>query len=764
MELSHSEFGNVESIFTRCLRTTPSTDLWRFYLSYTRRVNPLPPAGKGSSSGGEDSDRERTRKVIEGAYEFALRFIGHSRDAGDVWRDYIALLKERETSNQWQAGQKMDDIRRTYQRAVAIPLANVEQIWREYDAYENGLNRITAKKFLADRSAAYMTARGVLREMRTLTDNLHRPIIPRVPCWAMSPSLDPIVSPLTIVRDRHHVESWKKYLRWEESNPLQIEDVQALQLRILMAYRKAAMHMRFYPEIWYMASVYLQRNGRDEEAVAWLRNGLEACAGSSLLTFAFVEQAEKHGQTQECGSVFNNVLEWHHGEIERIQSQSEDRIRAIDEEADRQKAEAAARKRDEGASEVIEGEEREGARKMEEQREERRQAERERVRPKIEELKEFASLVWIKYMHFVRRTEGQRPSRAIFARARKSKYCTWQVFEANALMEYHCSKDVSVATKVFELALKTYGDDEAFVVRYLDFLLSVNDDNNARALFERTVGSFKPDRARPIWDRWSEYEYSFGDTASIARIEERLAQIYPEEHATKRLLNRNSYMDLDVVGPRDLGLRSTGVPGGASAAERAVTASKELAQEASGAPLPPSGPRAEMGLHSVPEEGVGPGGDAAMGPQAKRARFGRDGVSPTPPPAARPIPTGPRGTKRSVSPPSRFVPPPRGEPPSQPGGAAPAAAQQPAPPAYLELPDGILYFLDALPNAASFDGPRFSAEDIIECLVRSSLPTPDLSKTGAGGGPVPSGRGGFQGQQGGGFRPRRGFARGGRRF
>lgn len=74
--------------------------------------------------------------------------------------------------------------------------------------------------------------------------------------------------------------------------------------------------------------------------------------------------------------------------------------------------------------------------------------------------------------------QGLRACRSIFGRARKSPLCTWQVFEANALMEYHCSKDVKVATKVFELALKSYGGDEAFVVRYLDFLISINDDNS----------------------------------------------------------------------------------------------------------------------------------------------------------------------------------------------------------------------------------------------------------------------------------------------
>lgn len=59
-------------------------------------MNPVPPSSGGP--GGND-ERERVRKVIEGAYEFALKFIGQSRDAGEVWKEYIAFLKEREVSS-----------------------------------------------------------------------------------------------------------------------------------------------------------------------------------------------------------------------------------------------------------------------------------------------------------------------------------------------------------------------------------------------------------------------------------------------------------------------------------------------------------------------------------------------------------------------------------------------------------------------------------------------------------------------------------------
>ena len=37
----------------------------------------------------------------------------------------------------------MDALRKTYHRAVQIPLENVETLWKELDSFENGLNKIT---------------------------------------------------------------------------------------------------------------------------------------------------------------------------------------------------------------------------------------------------------------------------------------------------------------------------------------------------------------------------------------------------------------------------------------------------------------------------------------------------------------------------------------------------------------------------------------------------------------------------------------------
>lgn len=43
---------------------------------------------------------------------------------------------------------KMDKLRRIYQQALLTPITNIEQLWNEYDSFENGLNKITVKEIL----------------------------------------------------------------------------------------------------------------------------------------------------------------------------------------------------------------------------------------------------------------------------------------------------------------------------------------------------------------------------------------------------------------------------------------------------------------------------------------------------------------------------------------------------------------------------------------------------------------------------------------
>ena len=59
-----------------------------------------------------------------------------------------------------------------------------------------------------------------------------------------------------------------------------------------------------------------------------------------------------------------------------------------------------------------------------------------------------------------------------------------------------------------------------------DWLLTYLPD--ARALFERVIGTFTPDKARPLWERWARYEYQYGDLATAQKLEKRMAEGFPQ--------------------------------------------------------------------------------------------------------------------------------------------------------------------------------------------------------------------------------------------
>jgi cleavage stimulation factor subunit 3 len=129
-----------------------------------------------------------------------------------------------------------------------------------------------------------MTARAGVREMRALTEGLLRAEFPKRPDW-------------TSKADRTLVEGWRTYLKWEEGNPLQLEDVNLVHTRVLFAYRKAFSELRFFPEIWcvrptrccwcsdrrrYSASAYASHANKPDDALKYLEHGFAANPARSV--------------------------------------------------------------------------------------------------------------------------------------------------------------------------------------------------------------------------------------------------------------------------------------------------------------------------------------------------------------------------------------------------------------------------------------------------------------------------------------------------
>lgn len=47
-----------------------------------------------------------------------------------------------------------------------------------------------------------------------------------------------------------------------------------------------------------------------------------------------------------------------------------------------------------------------------------------------------------------------------------------------ALFEYQCNKDKDVSFKIFEVGMKSFGDDPLYIKEYLNHLIAVADDNS----------------------------------------------------------------------------------------------------------------------------------------------------------------------------------------------------------------------------------------------------------------------------------------------
>ncbi len=108
----------------------------------------------------------------------------------------------------------MDALRKVYHRAVQIPLDNVERLWQDFEAFETNLNKITAKKFMADLSPPHMQARTVLRQLTNHLSSLYPPS----PHEIFLPSLPRFDAP-----DRASVGKWKngkKATRWRSTKRL----------------------------------------------------------------------------------------------------------------------------------------------------------------------------------------------------------------------------------------------------------------------------------------------------------------------------------------------------------------------------------------------------------------------------------------------------------------------------------------------------------------------------------------------------------------
>ncbi|KAJ8102479.1 hypothetical protein POJ06DRAFT_244736 [Lipomyces tetrasporus] len=535
MEQSAGEFTKAEEVYRRAVEAVTSLLIWEHYLTYVRRRNNV------------ITDGETARRAIIQAFEVVASKVGIDVRSGKVWKDYIDFIKSSpDGQSTWETQQKMDLLRKVFQRVVCIPVENLENLWQDYNLFENSLNKTTARKFLADRAPAYMTARSCLKELQQTSSTLDRDLIPVRPRWRES--------------ELGQLALWNRWISWELTDPLGFtsEDgkggvpggKEQLIERVLYAYRQALQPLRFYPQIWFDASEYCASVDMPDLQLSFLRDGAAANPGSSLLHFRLAEVYELTKKREDAKKTYQSLAASIIKEIKMAEEICEEKKNALQsrEETKSIYSTTDGKPKDDDDEEQVLDNKRDHGLELKIKRVEEKGQER------LAELSKDLTLCNTMYMRAMKRMEGLKAARQVFSEARKLPYSTHHIFVASALMEYHHNKGPEIASKIFEIGLRRFVDTVAFVEQYLDFLIMTNDDTNARALFERTASKLSAKDARPLFHKFYAYEAAYGsELSAVARLESRMCELYPDAKPIARFAGRYTLGEHSVIGEREVG-------------------------------------------------------------------------------------------------------------------------------------------------------------------------------------------------------------------
>ncbi|KAL3426355.1 cfia complex component [Phlyctema vagabunda] len=561
MELESDNFGAAEQIFGKSLLAVPNVALWSVYLNYIRRVNDLTNDRTGNA-----------RRTVSEAYDFVLASVGIDRDSGKIWQEYIQFINSvpgQIGGSSWQDQQKMDQLRKAYQRAICVPMSSVNGLWKEYDQFEMSLNKITGRKFLQERSPSYMSARSANTALENITSGLVRTTLPRLaPALGFEGDQEYL----------HQVVLWQRWIEWEQEDPLVLkaDEPEVYKQRVLYVYKQAVMALRFWSEMWVNAAEWCFANGLEREGDNFLTDGIVANPESCLLAFKKADRLETTLVTDEAdkslpekGAIvrapYDKLLDALYDLIKNLKTRETRDIAKAEESAQLDasinaiiaKAEEDDEDGDLAAKQASDAEK---ARKI--------SAIRQGYSMQAQLLSRTISFAWIALMRAMRRVQGKGAvrdavggSRQIFSDARARGKITSDVYVASALIEHHVYKDAA-GTKIFERGAKLFPEDENFILEYLKHLLSIGDTTNARVAFETAVSRLtqKPEtvsKSKILYSYFHKYESQYGELSQIQKLEKRMAELFPDDPRLRRFASRYTGEGFDPTAVRPIVSPST---------------------------------------------------------------------------------------------------------------------------------------------------------------------------------------------------------------
>jgi cleavage stimulation factor subunit 3 len=696
----------VKSVFSRCLLLCPSAKLWRAYTRYMVAANdPTDAAGVAA---------------IKAAFEYTVDAVGEDIDAGPLWVDYLTFLRAVDAAhvcpdvferNGDCESARTVEVRKAFRRAATSPTDAVDVLYREYDAFETGLDPTLAKALLAEIKPFVDRTRSVLKERKKRTKELVTGglTFPFAPEDDEKTSIMPEKEKELLSRHTRAGETqsrlWRAYARWERSNPQALEpDVATgetehpqVTARVQLAYDQALMSLRHFPEVWLEYAAWHSLKKRFEDASLTLARGREANPFCAALLYAHADSLERRGVefATQTKAVYEEVLDTY----ERECAEKETAFVAKEETR-------FGETKNDGPNASLTTEAKEA---------------KEAPSYAHARASDFITSAYVEYMRCCRRVEGAAAARKAFMRARKAPGLgdRHEVYACSAQLEWRYDKNDKPARNVFELGLKRFIGDPAYVALYAEFLVGVNDVANARVLYERATGAAveaasgngtntvvgvaalavnPAERARrlrvaeTLFDAFAAFEHHHGSLDAMASVEARRHAALGEEGGgldsapamLTALMRRHAFLTLTpATHAQARHYRRLGASFGGAAEQRSAAPS---APPPVPPPIPPPRPP-PLRKGEVPPGAAAPG--AATGAAAPQ------------------LPKAPRpGNIPKLMPP----PPP-------PGSAAAAAAAAAA-----SLPSELGAFVSRLPAAGAFgEAPPHVVDAVMDALLTSDL-------------------------------------------
>lgn len=239
------------------------------------------------------------------------------------------------------------------------------------------------------------------------------------------------------------------------------------QERLEYVYRLSTQMQRFQPAVWYNYASYLIGKHKDEEALTIITNGLAVNPDSTGLTYALANYYELQSDKKQMEESWYRLIE-------------------------RKTAEYTANSDDSS--------------------------------------RHIVCTCYIMLMRQAKRMGTIKDVRSVFSKARRFAGVNWQVFASYSWLEYQ-SNETKVAIRSFELGMRHFGKEYAYVSRYLDFLIEVRDMTNCKKVIEIGLENMKDDpiALEKLFRKYLRIELEFGDTSSIRALENRFISKFPDK-------------------------------------------------------------------------------------------------------------------------------------------------------------------------------------------------------------------------------------------